>query len=444
MFLNARGTYKMVYDETPWYSAMAFYGFDVSRCPVNRLYELAMQLCGEAEQQPVFLNGRSNGKRGWFLPFESGHRRLAKHGLEQIEAFWIVCSDVVNVAVNPFAPAAFEYSPNFDPVYNQVRSKVVFCTLKSDPVWLESVARRICDLIDPMYGYCFRNSTIPDPRGYASGGDHRLHLDDLPPREMWLDTYRYGIYALGYFRGVYESSFLSPAHLEQTVDGVPFDHWVAGDSRRGVLSPFTDRLTLWELESEAIPEVREELHAAQLLLWKDNKRARDIRKILFQAEVERQAKRKPNRQKLLALLRTLEERYGEEGAESPVVTIDEFFPGNTVDQSIAANLSPHPGLKVFRDVLKRIRGKETVQDVLIVIGDSPMLPETDDGDFEDDDWPYSDEVYVLTSSSPAEVEKWTAKLQPDTVSLTHWRNNQPPKGAPDLQPGMQLIRLWWD
>lgn len=434
----------MGYDETPWYSAMAFYGFDAGRCPANRVYELAMQLCAEAEQQPVFLDAKVVGKRGWHLPFDSGHRRLLKHGLERIETFWIVCSDVVNVAVNPYAPAAFEYSPNFEPVFNHARSKVVFCTLRSDPDWLKSVASRVSDLVDPMYGYCFRNSTIPDPRGYASGGDHRLHLDDLPPREMWLDTYRWGLYALGYFRGVYENSFLSPGHLEQTVGGVPFDQWVAADSRRGVLTTFTDRLTLWEVDSAAVPEVREELHAAQLLLWKDNKRAREIRQVLFQAEVERQAKRKPNRKKLLALLRTLEERYGAEGDERPVVTIEEFFPGNTVEQSIAANLSPHPGLKTFREVLKRIRGKDTVQDVLIAISDSPMPPETDDAEFEDDDWPYSEEVYVLTSSSPAEVEKWAAKLRPDNVLLTQWFNNQPPKGAPELEPGMQLIRLWWD
>lgn len=433
----------MAYDDAG-YSALAFYGFDANRSQAKRVYELAMQLCAEAEQQPVFLDAKVVGRRGSNSPFDSGHRRLVRHDLERIEFFGITCSDAVNVAVSPFAPAAFEYSPYFGSAYCRERSEIVFCTLKSDPEWLATVARRICQLIDPIYGIGFRNSTIPDPRGYASSMDGRLHLDDLPPREMWFDARWWGVYAHGFFRGVYESNFLSQVQLKESVDGVPFPEWVAADSHRGTLMPFTEHLVLWEVETEYIPEIREQLHAAQLLLWKDNKRVWELRDEAHRAYYAREAIRKPNRKKLIALLRTLEERYGDVGAERPVVTIDEFFPGNTVDQSIAANLSPHPGLKVFRDVLKRIRGKDTVQDVLIAINDSPMLPETDDGEFEDDDWPYSEEVYVLTSSSPAEVEKWAAKLQPDTVSLTHWRNDQPPKGAPELQPGMQLIRLWWD
>lgn len=259
-----------------------------------------------------------------------------------------------------------------------------------------------------------------------------------------LETFRFGI-----IPDVFEMKFLSEVQLAKEVEGLVLRDWIAADQSRGTLNPITKEITLWSVDRVELPAIQERMFESGLILSRANLDHQALVKNLYEEcrkrfTVEEAKKQKPNRKKLLALLRTLEERYGEDGAESPVVTIEEFFPGNTVDQSNAANLSPHPGLKGFCDVLKRIHGRDTVQDVLIAISDSPMLPKTDDGEFEDDDWPYSEEVYVLTSSSPAEVEKWAAKLQPDTVSLTHWRNNQPPKGAPELQAGMQLIRLWWD
>ncbi|MFM9966311.1 MAG: hypothetical protein ACKV2Q_34475 [Planctomycetaceae bacterium] len=432
------------------YSGLAFYGFPKTPSAAEKCYQLSLELHAEAGHQPALISISTTKTGGKYVDFAKGHRRMQKLDYSSVNSISIAAHDTTTEAIGGSTPAASMFSRRA--VFSRDLGFFVFSTLKSDRDWLISAAQRICQVLRPAYGIMYQRSARLGPLLYAfgtfsvlQGGEHRAAEDLIADwGAYWWPC---GVYKHGYFRDLYEMNFLSQPFLLRTVNGQFLPDWIAESPQRGSLTKLTDDIMLWSVSPNDIPAVRDQLVSARLMLRRDTLAVmtllHDAREKQL-AESAAAAKPKPGRKKLIALLRVLEERYGEEGAERPVVTIDEFFPGNTVDQSIAANLSPHPGLKVFREVLKRIRGKETVQDVLIVIGDSPMLPETDDGEFEDDDWPYSDEVYVLTSSSPAEVEKWAAKLQPDTVSLTHWRNNQPPKGAPELQPGMQLIRLWWD
>jgi hypothetical protein len=118
----------------------------------------------------------------------------------------------------------------------------------------------------------------------------------------------------------------------------------------------------------------------------------------------------------------------------PVVSLEDFFEGNKDLGSIGCNLTNHPGIPKLYEVLKGIRAKDNVQDVLIEIY------EIDD---EYADWPFSENVYILTSASKKEVEKWMEPLQPDEI-FEGWRSKKPPSAAPKLKDGMKVLGAWWD
>ena len=120
------------------------------------------------------------------------------------------------------------------------------------------------------------------------------------------------------------------------------------------------------------------------------------------------------------------------GQPSPVVSLEEFFEGNDDTGSIGCNLSL-PGPQYFYDILKGIRSRPGVQDVLVAITDL---------DAGDDFWPFSDRVYVLADASAEGVATWAEALQPDTVEegITDGK----PDIAVEVKPGFTRYRLWWD
>ncbi len=127
----------------------------------------------------------------------------------------------------------------------------------------------------------------------------------------------------------------------------------------------------------------------------------------------------------------------------PVVGVDEFFDGNEDEYSIAPNIvgSGHTGLTEFRRILTEIRSRPDVQDVLIAIHESPYADDPDDADL----WPDSDTVYVLTSATAEELANWASNLRFTDVG-EGWScgTGIKPCAAPEPEPGMRILTLWWD
>jgi hypothetical protein len=117
----------------------------------------------------------------------------------------------------------------------------------------------------------------------------------------------------------------------------------------------------------------------------------------------------------------------------PVVSLEDFFQGNSDVGSIGCNLIPHPGPQFFFEVLKAVRGNAMVQDVLVEVNEIVNDPET---------WPFSDRVYVLSSATADDIRSWLKTLQPDDVT-EGWANGTPP-GAPAPKPGVKVYSVWWD
>ena len=117
----------------------------------------------------------------------------------------------------------------------------------------------------------------------------------------------------------------------------------------------------------------------------------------------------------------------------PVVSLDEFFSGNSDYGSIGCNLPEHPGLSRFFAVLTETRERPSVQDVLVEVNEIVSDPQS---------WPFSDRVYVLSSATLDEVRSWLVSLQPDDVT-EGWANGVP-LAAPSLSTGMKVYAAWWD
>ena len=117
----------------------------------------------------------------------------------------------------------------------------------------------------------------------------------------------------------------------------------------------------------------------------------------------------------------------------PLVSLEDFFTGNQDLGSIGCNLFVHPGIATFYKVLREIRDRPEVQDVLIEITD---LEETEGV------WPFSDSVYILTSASPRKVARWLRRLRPDEARevAAEWL----PTRLPDLLPDHVVLLAWWD
>jgi len=96
-----------------------------------------------------------------------------------------------------------------------------------------------------------------------------------------------------------------------------------------------------------------------------------------------------------------------------LVTLEHFFDGNTEPGSIGCNLIAHPGIPKFYKVLKEVRSRADVQDVLVFIADTPEENGTDRA--------FSDRIYILSSASKAAVADWLKSLSPDPIE-DGWRS----------------------
>jgi hypothetical protein len=125
----------------------------------------------------------------------------------------------------------------------------------------------------------------------------------------------------------------------------------------------------------------------------------------------------------------------------PVVSIEDFFEHYWDERSLAPNEHARPPLSECYEILRAIKQRPDVQDVLVAIHECPYADEPEDEDI----WPDSDTEYVLTSASDEAVAEWSARLLPTEIG-SQWSCNtgKKPTAAPDLLPGMRVAVLWWD
>jgi len=147
-----------------------------------------------------------------------------------------------------------------------------------------------------------------------------------------------------------------------------------------------------------------------------------------------------DKDKWRALHAKLSTAYQEEG-EYPLISLEEFFEGNRDVGSIGCNLLPHPGIETFYRILRDLRARDDVQDVLVGITDLNTFATPEETD-QMAEWPFSDVVYFVTKAPVAVIEPLLAALEPDDVFApeeTHYERN-----FPVLKEGYQVLAAWWD
>jgi hypothetical protein len=139
-----------------------------------------------------------------------------------------------------------------------------------------------------------------------------------------------------------------------------------------------------------------------------------------------------------ASLERLRARIQELGGQDayPVVPLELFFAGNDDPASIGPNLDPHPGVGTFDQVLREIRDRPEVSDVVL------QVSEVLEGESE---WPFVEAAYVITSAPADDVHEWAAELRPDPPAEgATWLYASPPPGAPPIPAGQHVVTLYWD
>jgi hypothetical protein len=125
--------------------------------------------------------------------------------------------------------------------------------------------------------------------------------------------------------------------------------------------------------------------------------------------------------------------YRSTNGPEPVVSLEMFFDGNDDEGSIGCNLTVHPGPERFYAILRDIRDRADV--FAVWVGISEVM--------DDNQWPFSDHVYVVTTATASEVAAWARELQPDEPT-TEWWTGQPPARPIPIPTGATLVTLWWD
>lgn len=124
-----------------------------------------------------------------------------------------------------------------------------------------------------------------------------------------------------------------------------------------------------------------------------------------------------------------------ENAEEPaLVPVDRFFDGNDDPASIGCNLSPHPGVAAFRDVLTGLARRPDVRSVHLVVG------EVDPGD---EYWPFANAALIAGAIPETEARRALKALKPDEV-VPAAKGDFGITAEVLAQLGSPVLLAWWD
>ncbi len=118
----------------------------------------------------------------------------------------------------------------------------------------------------------------------------------------------------------------------------------------------------------------------------------------------------------------------------PLVTLEEFFEGNSDYSSIGYNFHIDQPLPAeFYELFKQIRARSEVGNVRIQVSQH----EDPEG------WPSTDTVWIITRASPEDVADWLGERFRADELIVGWPDAWPVETY-SIPPGMQAIGAWWD
>lgn len=125
--------------------------------------------------------------------------------------------------------------------------------------------------------------------------------------------------------------------------------------------------------------------------------------------------------------------------DQPVfMTIDEFFDGNNDEASIAPNLERKLKVSEYYKTLKDLEDNPKVIDCFVKINEVMIY---EDGNLNDNEWFFSDMIYIIGDITKEEVREITKTLQPDEVEY----DQDGTFGDRDERyKNKSVVYIWWD
>ena len=116
-----------------------------------------------------------------------------------------------------------------------------------------------------------------------------------------------------------------------------------------------------------------------------------------------------------------------------VVTLEDFFDGNSEEGSIGPNIYPNqPSPEEFYNELNALKSSGTVDDIYVRIADIEDPP----------GWPYTDAIYIISDLSKDKLSNKLKKLYPDEI-YEGWMYGKP-VNSPIIKTGLKVYSVWWD
>ncbi|HZP65840.1 MAG TPA: hypothetical protein VFB32_05985, partial [Rudaea sp.] len=381
-------------------------GFDHSPKAAQAAHRIALEFFATHGGPPDRAAIRGGGQHGRPAAFKAANAKLEKAGFSDLKFFEFEHEDD---PAKPFCASA---------VYSGHRERMASIKIRlraSDGSAIERLGeplRALATALGADFGWFLTNELdddgdaldaagIPRPASELDDWHNLIFTDDQSP------AWRRG--RMGLLR---ECNLVPPAVLDAPIEGVPLRTWIAAAPRRGAVEALSPTLFLWTVDAAHRVGVFRALWDAGLIFDPDADVADDeangeigaedkTPRIVSKALV---AKRK----RLIAKIEKLRDK-GE-----PLVTVHDFFDGNQDSHSLGANAADgaRPSLEACHKILAEIDARENVQAVLVAIDETPDPSEPSD----DELWPSSDMIYILTSARRGDVERWAATLGADETS----------------------------
>jgi hypothetical protein len=113
------------------------------------------------------------------------------------------------------------------------------------------------------------------------------------------------------------------------------------------------------------------------------------------------------------------------------VSLEDFFDGNTDNESIGVNIYPNPpSLKEFYETLLGIRQMDNTKSLLLRIAD-----------IDDQKWFYSDTVFISGNYTLTQIKKMFRNLKPDEIYEGFMYDK--PSNIPKTE-ATKIYCIWWD
>lgn len=232
---------------------IALYGLNPPSESMLAVFQTTLQWMAALGCDPtIFSSGNVTRPAGKYVPYPRGVKSFHANW-RRASNFSVSCLPQGTTDRFRGEDSAAGYTPNG--AFVMTFRATLLDQHKQDAI---TIARAFARLLEPRYGFISRLAFGFHPIEYGVG----LSLNTGRSVQDWADAIRFDLYR--FLRNVYPWSLLTDEHLDITVSGTRLEEWIREDSRRGSLTPFTDRMTLWTVDEAQIPALRQVLDAAGL------------------------------------------------------------------------------------------------------------------------------------------------------------------------------------